>query len=273
MYTVHWPRGAQLKRGARFEIGLVIPVYERPEYLLPSWKALQESDLEGTLVMAVDDASRQPGFQEIFENLSLPEQPLLLAQRSEHGSFGTGRNLRFAFDFFCEHFDCKYFALLDSDTIMRPYWLHRLREIHTRLAQDHPRFFLTGFHTYNHPVLENSTDYRRKQTIGGLNLFFTPELYREVLRSCLRCTAHAGTTHWDWRLVRNCQKQGIPIFCTRPSVVQHIGRRGAWSRGSLFFDRALDYALPEPFAFLVHNILKAIRLLHKIFSQSFTGRS
>jgi hypothetical protein len=78
-----------------------------------------------------------------------------------------------------------------------------------------------------------------KESIGGVNVLFEADLFDSLIAPNLRYEEPLQIG-WDWLVVRAVVQKGYPLLCTKPSVVQHIGRVG---RFSFFvqFDQALDF--------------------------------
>ena len=98
---------------------------------------------------------------------------------------------------------------------------------------------VTGYNSCKHPVRQDLGDHYEKESIGGVNVLFEADLFDSLIAPNLRYE-EASQIGWDWLLVRAAEQKGYPLLCTKPSVVQHIGRVG---RFSFFvqFDQALDF--------------------------------
>jgi hypothetical protein len=127
---------------------------------------------------------------------------------------------------------------VDADLRLRPDWLTTMTRVFARERQRRGPLLLTGFHTAHHPVVASFTDHVEKASVGGANLMFDVDLYRSVIRPAL-------TLHWDWHVVETMRQRRLPMLCTRPSVVQHVGRRGRFSRPGAV-DEADDFRVRRP---------------------------
>ncbi len=250
--------------GARFNTGLVIPFWNRPDYLRRILASLCASALEDVIVILADDASEDPRIAAVLENHGLPAVPMLYVRRRQRAGIKINESLCFAWDLLDRQYSCEHFALLDSDMVVRPYWLEKLRTVHKEAAKKHARCVLTGFNTFRHPILRHEDSYCIKKSIGGCSLFFERTLYRGLVRPCL-VPGRAGL-HWDWSLVQLCHTMRVPLVCTCPSVVQHTGRQGTWSRGLGRYDWAPDYYFGRIFTITVYPLLFAIFELRRRLS-------
>jgi hypothetical protein len=130
--------------------------------------------------------------------------------------------------------ELKLLVNIDSDVRLRRDWLTTLRALFQRERPRRGPVIVTGFHAPNHPIVEVHDDHVVKASVGGVNLLFDVETYREVVRPQL-------ALHWDWHVTAEMVRRGFPMLCTRPSVVQHGGRRGRFSRPRRY-DHADDFA-------------------------------
>ena len=249
-YDVIWPEHPELPNGKQFDTGMVIPTWNRPAVLERSLASLRASELNDLVIVIADDASNLKETLAMINEFNIPDVPVIRMVRKKKMGTGVGFNLRNGWELLLERLECRHLAVLDSDTLLKKDWLHRLRALYRQLKQGHPRLVLSGFNTPKHPILQRSNGYCVKKSLGGLNMFFDSQLYTELL--------HTSTydEHWDWYLVRLCQAQAIPLFAIRPSVIQHIGHHGVWSRGLRGHNWAPDFFLPEPLATVVGRLLQ-----------------
>ena len=239
--------------GTHYDVGLVIPFWNRPSYLQHTLASLRTSALARVIVLLVDDASDDPRIPAVLENHGLSAIPVLSIRRQKRVGPKINENLCFGWDLLEQQYSCKYFAVLDSDMSVRPHWLEELRTVHVAAAKKYSRLLLTGFNAPQHPVLRYEARYCIKKSVGGCLLFFDRALYRSVVRPCL--VPYHAAMHWDWSLVNLCQFMRIPLVCTCPSVAQHRGKYGWWSQGWRHYDWAPDYYLGRTFAVLAYPIL------------------
>nr|VFJ56061.1 MAG: hypothetical protein BECKDK2373C_GA0170839_10525 [Candidatus Kentron sp. DK] len=143
-----------------------------------------------------------------------------LFKRNHVGMFDS---LKVGFDLGSNYF--RYLINLDSDTIHNRAWIDKLKGIYREISAANPdkSIILSGFHTPAHGELEKHGSYRVKKSLGGLNLFFEPETYSRYVKK------HLYSVGWDWGISERGD-EGLLLAATRPSVIQHIGEHGLWSR-------------------------------------------
>ena len=245
-------------RCERCDVGLVLPLWNRPQELSRLLTSLDASDLDGVAVLMVDDASDDADTRRLFESA---DETFGLARRRQRDGVNIHQSLRSGWDFLLEEYGCRYLSVLDADTYVKPDWLRRLCDLHERLETKYSQLLLTGFNTPGHAMLERRAGYGVKTTVGGANLFFDRSLYDRLVRPSLQAV------FWDWYLMEACREQSITIVCTVPSVVQHTGRYGMWSSGALFYDWAPDFGLPRPLARLIEPVLYQMRRFYDYLRQ------
>ena len=225
----------------RFRVGLYTMVYNRPQYLRQFLNSISASRLPGVLHLVLDDGSEDPEISPLIASYSHSEATIVRAYSaqtegySQHQSIGA--NIDFGLNLLADEFGCGYLCILDSDVIVRPYWLEKLLSLHQELSSSGRQVLVTGFNTGAHKVKHNYGHYRLKNSVGGASMLFTALLYQQALRS-------KGKTmiKWDWRYGENVHKIGGVIAVTRPSVVQHIGSAGLNSAShNIEYDVATDY--------------------------------
>ena len=222
----------------KYQTCVVMPVFNRPAYLRRCLVSLSQSAMSQTLLMFLDDCSDDLDAIALMNNFHHPQAASMRIRRVQRTGSGIldglHHNFMFAFNYACAHFDCSYFCILDSDMIVKPNWLTVLQMAHAS-QRDKDSIIVSGFNTLRHPVLKEHGDHYHKASLGGANMFFTPRLWSELFLPL--------ETYWDDVVNRRMQLRGYRLVCVKPSVVQHIGRSGAFSLGSIFCDRAFDFGV------------------------------
>jgi len=224
--------------GAR-TIGLAIATYNRPEYVRRMFEHLRQSSLDDAIVAVIDDASSSAETRQLIHDLSLGSTPIVRIFRTRRRGFAVDETLRFAWDLLAGEYGCTLLGNIDSDTIMKPAWLQRLVEVFRRERARQGPLIMTGFNSPTHSVLAEAGDYCLKSSLGGLNMLFDADLYREVVRPNMRYDP-MSQTGWDLHVVNRTRELGYPLLCLRPSVIQHIGVVGRFSSAGSY-DVADDY--------------------------------
>lgn len=224
-----------------YEIGLVITTYNRPWYLLRTMISLSQSDLKNTIILMIDDGSSNKWTKRLFEKFNLKNTPIIKAFQKEKKGCMMFENLKFGWDFLQTKFNCKYLTNLDPDAIVKSNWLSQLKKTHQIGVEKNKEILVTGFNAFQHPILKEEKNYYQKKSIGGINFFFNQSFYKKNIEPALI------DLQWDDHVVKFCEENNHPILCTKPSVVQHIGRAGLWSGiRSGTYDFAIDYGSVNP---------------------------
>jgi glycosyltransferase involved in cell wall biosynthesis len=167
--------------------------------------------------------------RQIIEDFEL-DTPLIKIFKKKHGNMYD--SLKVGWDILSNQLNCKYLMCLDSDAIVREDWISVLKNLHDSFMT--PYKVITGFNTNNHKIMLSGVNYCRKQSIGGINMFFTKNVYRNNIRKFL------NNTSWDYQVCEEINQSGGVLISTKPSVVQHIGEEGLWSNKNRF-DVAKDF--------------------------------
>ena len=141
----------------------------------------------------------------------------------------------FAFNYALSHFECSYLAVLDSDTIVKKNWLLVLCSLYEKQT-DKPNMILSGFTSLSSlrkKILKETADYYQVNLLNGVGLFFSVAFYTKIFVPM--------EPYWDDCLSRRMSARGYRMLASRPSVVQHIGKRGTFSGGYFFSERAVDF--------------------------------
>ena len=206
-------------------IALIIPIYERPEYLRRTLNSLKQTGF-GTdkteHILLVDDGSQHPDIERICSEFLNYRN----GSYRKYQNAGIAANLLRGLD---QCGSCQAIITLDSDFEVKPDFINKL----LLLLHQHPDAIVTGFNAHSHPVISVHDGYVVKQSIGGGNLCFTRETYHKHIRPALT------DNMWDWRMCQSVQQAGGKFLCTSPSVAQHIGIDSTLNHANA--DRALDY--------------------------------
>jgi hypothetical protein len=144
-------------------------------------------------------------------------------------------SLRVGWDLLSNVLGCSFLSCLDADTKVKENWIERLLGLHRHFENKvyNPYYIISGFNTPNHPVAAEYDHYYLKESIGGANMFFHRRIYHNLRRSL-------SSIYWDAGFVHRIRAMKGKLICTKPSVVQHIGKVGIWS-GDHGYDFAEDF--------------------------------
>ncbi|OPZ16144.1 MAG: N-glycosyltransferase [Bacteroidetes bacterium ADurb.BinA245] len=215
------------------KIGLLIPTFNRPEYLVQCLEFVLKSNCSHELVIL------------IIDDKSTDKLTINLIQKFEHPSFevnkmfllknrGIAGVLRIGFNFLFG-LGCQYVVNLDSDAIVKPNFI----DVLVGLKTEFPDKIISGFNTQSvdpktmkprHQTIEQHADYCIKKTIGGINMLISETDYTQTVLPAL-----TKPGHWDW----NVCVRVFNFIVSTPSVVQHIGIRSGMNMNNP--DIALDF--------------------------------
>jgi len=222
-----------------FDVGLVIATYNRPEYLRRTLDHLAQSVLTRTIVAIVDDASSSAETRQLVRECSLGSTPVVRLFRTRRRGYAVDEALRDGWDVLANQYGCPLLANIDPDTIMRPDWLQRLVAVFRRERATEGPLIVTAFNSRQHGTLRDAADHCVKTSIGGVNMLFDRDLYHDLVRPNL-IYEPMSEVGWDWHVVSAMRARGYPFLSLRPSLVQHIGEVGRFSRPECH-DVADDY--------------------------------
>ena len=175
--------------------------------------------------------------QRMLSAFELGSTPVVTLRRIEREGNRSYDNLRIAWRWLADEIGVELLANLDADAVARRDWLTRVVALHDARRASAGYLIATGFNAAAplHPVISEHDDHYVKASIGGFNLCFDHPTFATVVEPALHSPG------WDWDVVRNLVRVGGRLVCTRPSVVQHIGRVGIYSSPLHSHDRAVDY--------------------------------
>lgn len=203
------------------KIGLVISTYNRPAYLSQCLESLVSADIpEGMQLVISDDASTDQHTLSLIRYFNLNGVQTIKSFWSENKS--VRRSLEYGFSK-CFEQGCDFVVNLDSDAVVKQRFLHVLAE----LAAKFPGHIITGFNctirngdgSERHPIISRHEGYSLKKSVGGINMGVDRKAYDKYIKPALS----KPSGNWDHMACQNAEKDGKPIVCAVPSVVQHIG--------------------------------------------------
>jgi len=201
-------------------IGIVVPCYNRPEYLwwtIESLKASLCQDGKDIRVIFVDDGSTDISIDRLLSGLLWHKQP--------HG--GVKEAIKNGMSYMLALDDIDYYMILDSDAVVRKDFIEQI----ISLPKDG---IATGFHcttknrdgSERHTILSETPTYFTKKSVGGINMAFTRETYNDYILPALNSPGN-----WDHNACINIEKSGKSVYCVKESVVQHIGTVSSMGHG------------------------------------------
>lgn len=205
------------------KVAIVIPCFNRFEYVKECLDSLKRSEIrKGTKIIIVDDASTDQNVKSLISSFDKADCEIITIFRQINGGVKQALLEGIVYAMYCD-----LIINLDSDAIVSNDFVQRIVE----LKNIHPHRIVTGFNcdtlnrdgSVRHQIIEdnyscsdgNFYHYNIKQTVGGINLAYTPKEYLEYVQPALKTSGN-----WDQRA---CLNIGNGIACVCPSVVNHIG--------------------------------------------------
>jgi hypothetical protein len=206
------------------KIGVVMPTFGRPEYVNESLESLRKSDLSKVILFIVDETSTKTNTNEInneinniLNNFNI-NIPLVIIFKKTHGNMFD--SFKTAMDILIDVFKVKKLMTIDSDAIVKHNWINKLCELYDKNISNPS--IISGFNTLSHDhvnITEKDT-YFIKKSIGGINMLFSDLTYKNIVRPTLI------DKRWDWNICKVINEKKGLLICTKPSVVNHIGKIG-----------------------------------------------
>jgi glycosyltransferase involved in cell wall biosynthesis len=219
-----------------FRLGVVIPTFNRPEYLKYTLFSIANSDLSGQslVFLLFDDTSAEDTVQLIrdFKLGSIPIIKIFTNRinivKQNNYTVLPGSAFPFTIRYGCDilfQLGCEYVMNSDSDAMVCHDWL---RIVNTTLDKIKDKYFiLSGFRCQDayHKVLSEGTDYALLNSLGGISMTFNKSTYYELMYDSIYDYS------FDWIISYAFKKHNYPIYLTKPSIVQHIGVHSSIIRG------------------------------------------
>jgi hypothetical protein len=205
----------------------------RFKYLQQFFNSLKKTNISyNTVIIIIDDYSDNDGLNEInkfkMDNISI-------IKLFKNKNFGNNHSFHNTFDLSLKIYNPSILITLDSDTIHKPNWLFVITNLYEFILKTNKDAVITGYNSKYHKTKKNFQNYCIKDRLGGVNLLFSVQTYKNILRNILLIKNEG----WDMDFSNKCNSNKYPLISSKPSVIQHIGLFGEHvSNGS---DVALDF--------------------------------
>lgn len=203
---------------------IIIPTYNRPEYLKKCLNSLQKTFLEKkTLIYIIDDGSEDET-KLIIKNFR--KGGCVLKRVFKKKNNGIYDSLLIAYEY-CFGLNYEYVIKLDSDMILNNYFYDMM----TYYKKIFPNDMISGFNTLTllkqgvprHPILYDGKFYVKKRTSGSPCLGIDKEIYDKYVKNVLISLQDKNKLCYDTISTEIASNDGCFVICTVPSVAQHIG--------------------------------------------------
>lgn len=227
-----------------YDFGILIPIYNRYNYVKYCFKSLQQSILNyKIIVLLFDDGSTDDNLLELMDSFTIPNITIIkiLCNRlnlinqsaTDINTIMPGSayplTLRFGTDILFR-MNAQLVVHMDSDAIVSVDWLYQLNKLY-HLIDDKIKV-INGFNSNEHVIIKEYGNYYTKNMTGGLGIVFDKLTYNTRIKH------HLNHHAYDWRVFDEMNKNSETIYCTKPSVIQHIGIKSSMVRG---IDKVVQY--------------------------------
>lgn len=208
------------------KVALVIPIYNRPQYVKRCFASLEKLTVKPDIVVLVDDCSTDIAVDKLINDFQLngcrKVNIRLQKNRGVKGALFEGIDA--VID------KCDLVINLDSDAIVKPDFVERLVELHNEKLNN---LIVSGFNNSKEKTLEDLAYYQIKKHANGINMCFNSWQYEQHIKPALL----AKSGNWDYMASESAGK----VVVTIPSCVQHIGLQS--SMGHVGADVAHDFKI------------------------------
>jgi glycosyltransferase involved in cell wall biosynthesis len=206
------------------KISLIIPTYNRPEYLERCLNSIQDTFLyKGSLIYIIDDGSINKKTIELINNFE--KKNCIVKKVFKKENKGAYDSMLIAYDY-CFR-ESEYVILIGSDIIVNNYFYDMM----TYYYKLFPNNIISGFNTLTiselgtprHPVIKDGLFYKVKNTSGSACFGFNNKIYEDYFKLTLIESINSKRFCYDTNSTKKASNNGQHVICTVPSVVEHIG--------------------------------------------------
>jgi len=219
------------------KIGLVIPIYNRPQYVKQCFYSLLKLTVKPDVYFIIDDASTDKKVYDLvddFRSAVNKESGVdIVYTKSFDTNQGVRGSLKWGIDVaFGNNFKCDIVINLDSDAIVKPDFIENILDV---FNFHQGQYIASGFNNPKEPTTNKDFEqYCFKAHANGINMCFNRSQYEKYIKPSL-----LKEGNWDYNTSLACQADKLPFVVNTPSVVQHIGVQS--SMGHVGGDFATDF--------------------------------
>lgn len=206
----------------KYKFGIIIPFYSRHKYVEKFLSSLKKTNLTNCLLIFIDESLTKDvnedhkKVNELVKDFNT-NYHLIKIYKNKHGNMHDsilyGMDLLYCY--------CDFLCTIDSDTIHKNNWINDIYISYSKCKEDFSdtNILVSGFNVVNqrHSIVERRENYIIKTSVGGCNMFFSKEIYTNIIRRCL------FSHKWDTNIVNSIKDFKNTIITTKQSVIQHIG--------------------------------------------------
>jgi len=206
-------------------VAILIPTYNRPEYLKKCFISLKKTFLkENTLIYIIDDGSTNNETIELINCFNKKNCIIKRVFKKENSGIQDSllNSIEYCFD---NKYD--YIIILNSDIIVNNYF-YDMMVYYKELFSNN---IISGFNTLTlgesgkerHPIIYDGNFYIKKKTCGAPCIGIDKKIYEKYFKEILIEYQKKRRSAYDTAATRKASNDGCYIICTVPSVAEHIG--------------------------------------------------
>lgn len=224
-----WKKRKEIEIKSKKKVGIVVAVFNRPEYLKTTLNSVSKSNLKNCILCIIDDYSTDSKCLKLIQDFRHNDCEVIKIRNDKN--VGIRYTLQKGWKLLAPK--CEYLCNIDSDVLVKKNWISKLieAEFDSRLLLNKKNVIVTGFNcvqSCHHKIKNVYKTFYTKNTIGGINMFFSNSTYLYIVKEILEYGR--PNLGWDWEICKKSKSKKIPIVVTKPSVIQHIGIEGLNSR-------------------------------------------
>ena len=218
-------------------LGVMIPTFNRPEYLKYTFHSLSISELDThQLIFLIFDDGSSENTEQLIRNARWGNIPIIkiftnrvnIVTQNEYTILPGNAfpfTIRYGIEILFE-LGAVYVMNSDSDAMFASTWLYTITETLAKM-KDH-YFILSGFRCDDqfHKLVSEEEDYAILASLGGINFTCNRQTFYDIVQPLIYDFS------FDWLLSDACKTKSITIYVTNPSIVQHIGVNSSIIRGA-----------------------------------------
>lgn len=211
---------------------LVIPIYNRPEYVKRCFESLEALTVKPDVIVIVDDGSTDSALGHPVSSICAEyhkKVEILLHDKNKGVKAALLTGIEYSFTNGAD-----LVINLDSDAIVKPDFVKRLVELYNFAQSLDKNLICSGFNNPKEAKIGIcSNNFCIKAHANGINMCFNREQYEKHIKPALL----SPIGNWDYMASESAGKVAITI----PSCVQHIGLKS--SMGHIGADVAHDFKM------------------------------
>jgi len=201
-------------------VGIVMPLFGRYDYTRICLDSLGQSYLDNCLLILVDESltkdvdEDKKKTNQFIQEFNILNIPVIKIFKNKHGNMFD--SLLCGLDIINNR--CEFMMNIDSDTVYKKDWIPKTLEVFDSINNEFT--LVTGFNTNHHKTLIDKEKYVVKGDIGGCHMCFRSNIYHTLRKTLI-------SNKWDTNICNVIDRNNGIIVSTKPSVVNHIGRKSS----------------------------------------------